>query len=182
MAHVLSLRDDYTGDDLSGLARSTDSAKQARRLLARSLIYDGSPRSEAARHGGVGVQTVRDWVLRFNASGADGLLDRTSPGTPPRLNAARRRALARMVEDGPTPYLHGVVRWRLRDLAAWIDDEFGVSLVETTVGRTLYAMGYRKLSARPRHHAQDPEAMKAFKKTSPPEWRKSATASRQTRI
>ena len=36
---------------------------------------------------------------------------------------------------------------RLRDLAAWIDDEFGVSLVETTVGRTLYAMGYRKLSA-----------------------------------
>ena len=109
-------------------------------------------------------------------------LDRTSPGTPPRLNAARRRALARMVEDGPTPYLHGVVRWRLRDLAAWIDDEFGVSLVETTVGRTLYAMGYRKLSARPRHHAQDPEAMKAFKKTSPPEWRKSATASRQTRI
>ena len=115
MAHVLSLRDDYTGDDLRGLARSTDSAKQARRLLALSLIYDGSPRSEAARHGGVGVQTVRDWVLRFNASGADGLQDRTSPGTPPRLNAARRRALARMVDDGPTPYLHGVVRvWQGR--------------------------------------------------------------------
>ena len=38
---------------------------------------------------------------------------------------------------------------------------------ETTLGRTLRAMGYRKLSARPRHHAQDPEAVAAFKKTFP---------------
>ncbi len=181
MVHVVSLRDDYTGDDLRELARLTDNAKQARRLLTLSLIYDGRPRSEAARHGDVSVQTVRDWVLRFNASGADGLLDRKSPGTPPRLNATQRAALARMVEDGPTPYLHGVVRWRLSDLATWIEDEFGVSVDETTVGRALSAMNYRKLSARPRHHAQDPDAMETFKKTSPLEWRKSATVYRQTR-
>ncbi len=181
MARGISLRDDYTGADLRELARSTQDAKQARRFLALSLIYDGSQRSEAARHGDVGVQTVRDWVLRFNSAGPDGLLDGKSPGAPPRLNAAQRAALARVVEEGPTPYLHGVVRWRLSDLAAWVDDRFGISLVETTVGRTLCAMGYRKLSARPRHHAQDPEAMAAFKKTSPTEWRKSAIASRQTR-
>ncbi|MGB8898374.1 MAG: hypothetical protein WCC90_03545 [Methylocella sp.] len=33
-------------------------------------IYDGVPRSEAARAGGAGVQIVRDWVLRFNAEAA----------------------------------------------------------------------------------------------------------------
>ena len=70
-----------------------------------------------------------------------------------------------MVEDGPPHYLHGVVHWRLSDLADWIDDEFDVFMVETTVGRNLSAMGYWKLAARPRHHGQDAEAKKAFNKS-----------------
>ncbi len=179
MSFCLPLRADYDGDDLRAMARSAGDAKQARRLLALSLIYDGGSRSEAARHADVSVQTVRDWVLRFNASGPDGLVDGKSPGTPPRLDTAQRTALASVVEDGPTPYLDGVVRWRLIDLVAWVRDEFGISMDQSTVSRTLRAMGYRKLTARPRHHAQDPEAMIAFKKTSPPAWRKSAIASRQ---
>ncbi|MCA3419418.1 MAG: winged helix-turn-helix domain-containing protein [Roseomonas sp.] len=39
------------------------------------------------------------------------------------------------------------------------------------------AMGYRRLSARPRHHAQAEGVIEAFKKTCPPRWR----ASRRTR-
>ncbi|WP_180900323.1 winged helix-turn-helix domain-containing protein [Martelella soudanensis] len=37
-------------------------------------------------------------------------------------------------------------------------------------------MGYRKLSARPRPHAQDAEAAETFKKTSPPQWQRSPPA------
>jgi hypothetical protein len=37
-------------------------------------------------------------------------------------------------------------------------------------------MGYRKLSARPRHQGQRPEDIAAFKKPSPPVWRKSEGA------
>jgi len=70
-----------------------------------------------------------------------------------------------------------VVRWRLIDLVQWLYEEFAVSLDETTVGRELKAMGFRKLSARPRHHAQNEFAVDAFKKTSPPSWRRSARAS-----
>ena len=61
-----------------------------------------------------------------------------------------------------------MVRWRLKDLAAWTYARFGVSLDESTLGRLVKQMGFRKLSARPRHHAQDPAALTAFKKTSPP--------------
>ena len=136
-------------------------------MLALSLIYDGSTRSEAAGHADVSPQAVRDWVLRFNAVGPDGLVDGKSTGTPPRLNGAQRAALADVIEDGPRPYLHGVVRWRLSDLVAWVQDEFAISLDESTVSRTLRAMGYRKLSARPCHHAQVPEAMEAFKPAFP---------------
>ncbi len=177
MARGISLRSDYDGDDLRSLARSSRDAKQARRLLALSLIYDGASRSDAARHANASPQAVRDWVLRFNAEGPAGLIDRKSPGTPPRLNSEQRAALVRVVEDGPTPYLDGVVRWRLCDLVSWVHDAFGVTLDQSTLSRTLRDLGYRKLTARPRHHAQDPEAMSAFKKTSRPEWRKSGTAS-----
>ena len=52
------------------------------------------------------------------------------------------------------PAIHGVVRWRLVDLCQWLFEEFRISLSETTVSRELRAMGFRKLSARPRHHAQ----------------------------
>jgi transposase len=41
--------------------------------LALAVIHDGGRRSEAARIGGVGLQSIRDWVLRFNASGPEGL-------------------------------------------------------------------------------------------------------------
>ena len=181
MPRITQLRTDYTGGDLRTLARTTRDAKQARRLLALSLICDGDRRSDAARHANVSLQTVRDWVLRFNADGPDGLIDGKSTGTPPRLNAAQWAALAVLVEEGPRPNLDGLVRWRLSDLVAWAHEEFGVSLDETTVGRTLRAMGYRKLSARPCHHAQNPEEMETFKKTSQPEWRKSATLSRSAR-
>jgi hypothetical protein len=56
-------------------AKKTKDGPQARRLLTLAAIYDGSPRTEAAKIGGVGLQIIRDWVLRFNAQGrARGLL------------------------------------------------------------------------------------------------------------
>ena len=65
------------------------------------------------------------------------------------------------------------MRWRLIDLVQWINDEFGITLDETTVGRELKAMGFAKLSARPRHYAQNEVAVATFKKTSPPRWQRS---------
>ena len=177
MAQGIPLRDDYDGDELRALAKRAKDGNQARRLLTLSLIYDGEDRTTAARHGGVGLQTVRDWVLRFNSRGPEGLIDGKSPGTPPRLNAAQRTALARVVEEGPTPYLDSVVRWRLCDLVSWVHEEFGITLDQSTLSRALKDMGYAKLSTRPRHHTQDTKALEGFKKSSPPRWRKSKRGS-----
>ena len=173
MAAAIGLRDDFTGDDLRRLARSSRDAKQVRRLLALAAIGDGGSRTEAARIGGVGLQIVRDWVLRFNAEGPDGLIDRKAPGKAPTLTPERRAALARAVEAGPEPWRDGVVRWRLIDLVQWLWEEFRVSVSAATVGRELRALGFRKLSARPRHYAQEPEAAEAFKKVSRSAWRRS---------
>lgn len=171
MAAAIVLRGDYDGVALRALAKRSKDAGQARRLLALATIYDGGSRGDAAKLGGVGLQTVRDWVLAFNAAGPDGLIDRKPPGPSPRLSATQWAAVAKLVEAGPIPAVHGVVRWRLIDLAQWIHETFGVSLSKQTMSERLRAMGYRKLSARPRHHAQDPDAQETFKKTSPPSWR-----------
>ncbi len=126
MTRAIPLRTDYTADDLRRFSRCSSNSKQTRRLLALAMIYDGSSRLEAARHANVDVQSIRDWVLRFN-------------------------------------------------------EEYRVTVSDSTLSRILHDMGYRKLSARPRHHAQDPMAGEAFKKTFQPVWQKSGADYRQIR-
>lgn len=179
MATPIPLRVDFDGLGLRRLARETKDANQARRLLALAAIYEGGSRTDAARIGSVTLQIVRDWVLRFNERGPAGLINVKAPGSPSKLNEAQRRALARIVESGPIPAIHGVVRWRRKDLAQWIYEEFAISLDETTVGRELKALGFAKLSARPRHYAQNEFEVEAFKKTSPPNWQASRPSSRR---
>lgn len=173
MSVPIPLRRDFDAARLRSLAKKTKDGRQTRRLLTLAAIYDGATRTEAATIGGVGLQIIRDWVLRFNARGPDGLLDGKSPGQPSKLNEAQRQAVARMIENGPIPAVHGVVRWRLIDLAQWIFEEFRIAIAKQTLSRELRAMGYRKLSARPRHHAQAESAIEDFKKTSPRAWMKS---------
>ncbi len=71
--------------------------------------------AEAARIGGMERQTLRDWLHRFNGSGPEGLIDRKASGKLPKLHSEQKARLATVVEEGPTPSVHGVVRWRLKD-------------------------------------------------------------------
>ena len=80
MGAAVALREDFCGADLRRLAKGSKDGAQSRRLLALAEIYDGGRRTDAARIGGVGLQIIRDWVLRFNAEGPDGLIDRKAPG------------------------------------------------------------------------------------------------------
>jgi transposase len=170
MPAALPFRTDFSADDLRRLARQSRDANQAGRLLALAAVDEGGSRSDAARIGGVGLQIVRDWVARFNAHGPDGLIDRRAPGPSPLMSNARRRALA---ESGLMPAVHGVVRWRLVDLAQWMWEEFRISVSVQTISRELRGLGYRKLSARPRRHAQAADAIESFKKVFPPLWTQS---------
>jgi transposase len=167
------LRSDFDAAALRGIARISKDGPQARRLLALAATYEGASRTEAARIGGVTLQIVRDWVVRFNAHGPEGLLDRKPPGQPSRLTHAHRAALMARLDEGPIPSVHGVVRWRLVDLIQWLWEEFRVPISKQTLSREVRALGYRKLSARPRHHEKNEAEVSAFKKLSLPVWRRS---------
>jgi transposase len=178
----IPLRSDFDAARVRQAARVSQDGRQVRRLLALAAIYEGATRTRAAEIAGVTLQIVRDWVLKFNAHGPSGLIDRRAPGQPSRLNADHRSALAAIVEAGPDPAVHGVVRWRIIDLCRWVWNQFQIRVSKQTLSRELRAMGFRKLSARPRHHAQAAGAIEQFKKSSPKNWMRSRAnrASRET--
>jgi putative transposase len=91
-------------------------------------------RAEAAMNGGMDRQTLRDWVHRFNEAGPDGLLDNWASGPAPRLSAAQKAELTRIVEMGPDREVDGIVRWRRIDLKRVIAERFGVDYCERYVG------------------------------------------------
>ena len=127
MGQAIAVRTDYTSGQLRQLAKRAKEAAQARRLLAIAAVLDGASREEAATAGGMDRQTLRDWVIRFNKQGPDGLINLPSPGAPGKLNgraqgisrpprgggpdssSARRGALAGLRSD------HAVIRgiWAL---------------------------------------------------------------------
>lgn len=166
MPAPLKIRDEYSAAGLRKLAKGSRDNNQARRLLSLAAAIDGMDRTDAARIGGMDRQTLRDWVLRFNALGPDGLLDRHGGGTPPRLSAEQKTEFAAIVEAGPDLARDGVVRWRRVDLQRVIKERFGVEYHERYVGVLLVELGFAHISARPRHPAQKPEIIEAFKKTS----------------
>ena len=167
MPLAVTLREDYSAEDLRALARRSKDANQSRRLLSLAAVRDGMDRGAAAKIGGMDRQTLRDWVHRFNAAGSDGLVDNWTAGPKPRLSAQHLAALAKIVEAGPDRQKDGVVRWRRVDLKRVIADRFGVDFHERYVGKLLKKLGFSHISARPRHPKQDERIVEAFKKTSP---------------
>ena len=126
MGQAVAVRTDHTAGAVRRLAKQAKDAAQARRLLAIAAVLDGASRTAAATIGGMDRQTLRDWVIRFNEQGPDGPINIPSPGVPPKLDASQRAFLTRIVEEGPIPAIHGVVRWRACDLIMRLHEEFGI--------------------------------------------------------
>ena len=96
MATAIELRDDYDAQTLRELARRSRDARQVRRLLALAAAYEGASRGEAAATGGMDRQTLRDWALRFNAEGPEGMISLKGAGAKPKLKPHQLAALIRM--------------------------------------------------------------------------------------
>lgn len=165
-AAISITRLDLTASELRAAASGEKDGSAARRMLALALVLDGADRKTAAATCGMDRQTLRDWVHRYNAAGLSGLHDLKLPGPTPKLTAEQQAELAGLVEAGPDPVRHGVVRWRRVDLRDELERRFGVALHERSVGKVLAKLGYCRLSVRPRHPQTDEQAQQAFKKTS----------------
>jgi putative transposase len=71
---VIGLRDDFDAQTVRSIAEEFKD-RPRERLLAVAAIFDGVTREAAAMNAGATAQTVRDWVMRFNEKGPNGLID-----------------------------------------------------------------------------------------------------------
>jgi transposase len=123
-AAVAMTRLDLTAGELRRAARKEKNSTVARRILALALVLEGSDRKKAAESCGMDRQTLRDWVHRYNAEGLAGLRSRQPMGPRSRLTTEQQAELAALVEAGPDPEQHGVVRWRRVDLRDELERRF----------------------------------------------------------
>ena len=140
-AAVSITRLDLTASELRKAASGEKDSAAARRILALALVLDGVDRKTAAETCGMDRQTLRDWVHRYNAAGLAGLRNLKSPGPGSKLTARQQAELAELVDAGPDPAVHGVVRWRRVDLRDELQRRFGVALHERSVGKVLAKLG-----------------------------------------
>jgi len=164
MPAAVALRPDWDAKRVRAAAREVEDADQARRLLAIAAAYEGQDRTAAAKIGAMDRQTLRDWVHRFNAAGPEGLIDRKPAGAARRLTPEQEAELTALIEAGPDFERDGVVRWRCVDLQHLILTRWNIAYHERTIGKLLRRLGFRHISAHPRHLGQDPAQLEAAKK------------------
>ena len=134
---ALEIRKDRTPTVLRKLAKAEADTRVARRILAIANALDGMSREEAARSAGMDRQTLRDWVLRYNEHGIDGLADRWGDGRPPTFDAQEQAELMHIVLDGPDPKASGLSAYTLEDLANICEQRFGKRMHPWSLGRLL---------------------------------------------
>lgn len=164
MSSKLIIRTDIDVDILRRRARLERDGRVAARLLAIANALDGMSRAEAARAAGMDRQTLRDWVIRFNAEGVDGLCDRKRPGGRSFLNEGQQAVLRGLVLRGPDPDRDGVSAWRLVDICRLCRERFGVTYSVSGMFDLLKGLDLSWQKSRPRHPQADAAAQKAFKK------------------
>ena len=168
MVLALEIRKDRTPQALRKLAKTTCDGRIARRILAIANALDGMSRDDAARAAGMDRQTLRDWVLRYNAHGVDGLADRWNGGPRPTFSPQEQAAIVEIVLAGPDIEASGLSAYTLEDLAKVCEERFGKRMHPWSLGRMLKKLGLSRQKTRPLHPNTNPAAQAVFKKTRTP--------------
>ena len=161
---ALEISDTFSAVELRAMARRERNGRIASRMLAIANALDGMSRAAAARAAGMDRQTLRDWVLRYNAEGVAGLRDRPKGRPPQALSESEQATLAGAIFRGPDPQKDGVSTWTLPELCRWIERRFGKRLHPASLSRILRRNGFSRQKTRPAHPFKDPKAQERFQK------------------
>ncbi len=151
MGRGLRIDGSTSAQELRRLARREGSRPAARRMLAIANELDGLSRAQAATAAGMERQALRDAVVRYNAEGVAGFVDRPRAGHPPALIEGELALVAERIFRGPDPEKDVVFSWTLPDLCRFIEERFGKTATPQSLSRILRREGFSHQKARPVH-------------------------------
>jgi transposase len=169
MPPPLSIRSDLSPGELRQHAKREKDPRVARRMLAIANALDGMSREASAKLAGMDRQALRDWVIRYNEAGLQGLSDRWGAGRPPAIEEGELAVVKSIIlaassaggdRDRPA--------WRIADVAELIEERTGVRYSRSGAHRLMRSMNLSHQKTRPIHPEADPRAQQAFKKSSRP--------------
>ena len=133
---------EYTIADIRSRISRCEDPTVARRLRAIIEVMEGrESRGDIALRAWVGRQTLRDWILRYNAEGPDGLTDRQKSGRPTKLDEVQKAEVSRWLAEGPGP---DNPSWTIELLRERIREVFDVVLSPEGVRLLMRRLGFRK--------------------------------------
>ncbi len=157
MPSAIAIRDGISSAELRHAARREADSRVVYRLLAIANALDDMSRERATEQAGMDRQALRDWVIRYNAEGTDGLHDRPRSGRPSFLDDGQMAVFRVMVLRGPDVERDGVSSWKAKDLCLLVERRFGIRYQENGMLKLLHSIGlsWQKNQAIPSAHRSE---------------------------
>lgn len=160
----------------AGLKRDF-AALEARRLEGATLLRQGLPQAEVARHLGVHRQSVSRWAEALERNGRRALKHPGRAGRKPQLGAADLRCLERALKRGPEAFGYATPLWTAERVAALIEQDCGVCYHAGHVWRILRRLGWSCQRPAGRALERDEAAIRRWKHVRWPQLKKTPRAS-----
>jgi transposase len=126
---------------------------ETRRRLAGRLLLEGRRIGEVMEMVGVSESSVKRWKRAVKEGGLEALKAKPHPGPTPRLNAAQRRKLLKLLVAGPRKAGYSNELWTCSRVAAVIAKELQVSYHPCHVWKILRGLGWT--SQKPEQQARE---------------------------
>src|SRR5512141_337790 len=99
---------------------------ERQRFRAIALLDAGHRPREVAKVLGVSPAAVSQWKTLYQRAGPEGLKATPHPGPKPKLTAAQRQKLERLLLKGPLAHGYPTDLWTLKRIAEVIEKQFAV--------------------------------------------------------
>ncbi len=136
-----------TAEEVEAIKRVAHSRTESTRGVERARVVwvarQGGRVPAIAKELGVGKDTVRLWLKRFNAKGLEGLKDEPRSGHPATYTAEQIGEVLATSLTNPRSLGLPFASWTLDRLEAYLNEEKGIPVKRTRIDEILIAEGLR---------------------------------------
>ncbi len=150
---------------LDEIQRNEDS-RYDHRLHGILLICSGMTCYKVAEVLGQAPRTVQYWVRRFDTHGFAGLQEKPRQGRPAALDKTALIKVGKDLRQPPRSFGYAQNFWDGKLLSHHLEVAYGIHMGVRQCQRLFKQLGFRLRKPRPVIAKSDPEAQKAYKKTS----------------